>query len=64
MRAPPERAMGYTVSVVLVMLLVWILLSTLVYFVSTATGLSPGMGAFLHHPVAGTTTTTTFTTTN
>ena len=64
MRAPPERAMGYTVSVVLVMLLVWILLSTLVYFVSTATGLSPGMGALLHHPITGTTTTTTFTTTN
>ena len=63
MRTPPERAIGYTVSVVLVMLLVWIVLSVVVYFISTSLGLSPGLGAFMHHPVTGTTTSTTLTTT-
>ena len=61
MRAPEHKATGYTVAVVAVMVVVWLLLSVVVYFVSTATGLSPGMGALLHHPASTTVTTTSFT---
>ena len=61
MRSPPEKAVGYTVSVVLVMIVVWIVLSTVVYLISSAVGLTPNMAALLHHTSA-TTTTTTFTT--
>ena len=61
MRAPPEKAVGYTVSVVLVMMLVWVVLSAIVYFVSAAVGLSPSMAALMHHPASTTVTTTSFT---